>query len=235
MTIKAAIYKALPIIPKTNLAIGQLMYAKKVKRDAKKVERQVAGSKNIYANIGCGDAGLADGWINLDYSLYHNVTFAYDCREKLPFAENTVKSIFCEHFFEHLDYISEVPYFLASCYSCLQPGGVVRIIIPDAEEYLCGYCEDGWDRLKRTRPLDDDLTDRLMGFRYQTKMQLINEVFRQGGEHKYAWDFETMKLAMNVAGFSKVFKMAYMESHDDRLKIDQLIRKPESLYIEAIK
>jgi predicted SAM-dependent methyltransferase len=235
MAIKSIIYKTFPFIPKINLTIGQYMYAKKVKRDAKKIEQKVAGYKDIYANVGCGDAGLANGWINLDYSIYNNVTFAYDCRTSLPFSENTVKGIFCEHFFEHLDYSSEVPHLLASCYSCLQPGGILRIIVPNAEEYLRGYCNDGWDYLKKTRPLDDDLTDGLMGCRYQTKMQLINEVFRQGGEHKYAWDFETMKLSMNAAGFSKVFKMAYMESHDDTLRIDQLVRKPESLYVEAIK
>ena len=235
MSIKQQIYKVFPIIPKTNLAIGQKLYAKRLKQNEGKTRAQLAGKTNIYANIGCGDAGLPGDWVNIDFSLYNNVTHTFDCRKNLPFADNSVKGIFCEHFFEHIDYFTEVPYFLADCYRSLQPGGTLRIIVPDAERYLKGYCADGWDILKATRPLDDNLMDGLMGIQYQTKMQLVNEVFRQGGEHKFAWDFETMKLVMNKAGFSKVFKMEYLKSHDAKLEIDQLVRKPESLYVEAVK
>jgi len=235
MSLKQSIYRKFPIIPKTNLAIGRRLYAKKVKKNAKNIRTELAAKSNLYANIGCGDSGLPGDWINVDYSIYHNVTYAFDCRKEIPFADGTVKGIFCEHFFEHLDYGTEVPYFLLSCFRSLQKGGVLRIVVPDAEKYLRGYCEDGWEQLKKTRPLDDNLNDQLMGLQYQTKMQLINEVFRQGGEHKYAWDFETMKLAMLTAGFSDAFKMEYMKSYDAKLQIDQLVRKPESLYVEAIK
>lgn len=235
MSLKQAIYKAFPIIPKTNLAIGQKLYAKKVRKNAKNVRNALATQNNLYANIGCGDAGLPGDWVNIDFAIYKNVTYTFDCRRELPFADGTVKGIFCEHFFEHIDYVTDVPYFLADCCRSLKKGGVLRIVVPDAEKYLRGYCEEGWDQLKKTRPLDDNLVDGLMAIQYQTKMQLVNEVFRQGGEHKYAWDFETMKLAMLNAGFSDAFKMEYMKSHDAKLQIDQLVRKPESLYAEAIK
>jgi predicted SAM-dependent methyltransferase len=235
MTIKQKVYKLLPFIPRINLSIGQKLHAARVKRNEGKIRAELSSKTNLYANLGCGDAGLAGDWINIDFSQYNNVTYTFDCRKNLPFADNTVKGIFCEHFFEHIDYVDEVPYFLASCYRSLQPGGVLRIIVPDAEKYLVGYCQDGWDYLKKTRPLDDNLMDGLMGKQYRTKMQLINEVFRQGGEHKYAWDFETMKLAMTDAGFSKVYKMDYLKTHDPKLEIDQLVRKPESLYVEAVK
>ena len=235
MSIKQKIYKQFPFIPKMNLAIGRKVYSRRLKWNEAKVRAELANRSNIYANLGCGDAGLPGDWVNIDFSIYHNVTHAFDCRKELPFADNTVKGIFCEHFFEHIDYYDEVPYFLANCYRSLQPGGTLRIIVPNAEEYLIGYCQQGWDYLKKTRPLDDNLKDGLMGMQYETKMQLINEVFRQNGEHKYAWDFETMKLAMEKAGFSKIYKMEYMESHDAKLAIDQLVRKPESLYVEAVK
>jgi len=229
------LYKFFPFVPKTNLAIGRKLYETTVKLNEKKVIKSLSNQKDIYANIGCGACGLDKGWINIDYIKYQNVTYPYDCRKNLPFANSTVKGIFCEHFFEHLDYKNEVPYFLQSCYRSLKKNGVLRVIVPDAEKYLLGYCAEGWDVLKKTRPLDDDLTDGLMGMRYQTKMQLINEVFRQDGEHKYAWDFETMQLALNSAGFTIVEKMDYLKSHDQALAIDMLIRKPESLYVEAVK
>lgn len=235
MKVKAGLYKLFPFIPKINLAIGQKLYRFKVKLNAPNVIKALNSQNDIYGNIGCGGSGLAAGWINIDFGVYQNVTYAFDCKKNLPFADHSARGLYTEHFFEHLDYFTEVPYFLASCYRSLQKGGVLRIVIPDAEKYLRGYCTDGWDALKQTRPLDDGLNDLLMGVKYETKMQLVNEVFRQGGEHKYAWDYETLKLSLLRAGFSVTHKMSYMRSNDPALQIDQLVRKPESLYVEAIK
>jgi len=235
MSAKGKIYKLFPFIPRTNLAIGQKIHSIKTKLNAGKIRKILSNQVGLYANIGCGDLGISENWVNLDNSKYKNVTFVFDCRKDLPFASNTVKGIFCEHFFEHLDYSDEVPYFLKSCYNGLEMGGVLRIIVPDAEKYLIGYCQEGWDYLIKTRPLDKNLNDKLMNIQYQTKMQLVNEVFRQSGQHKYAWDFETLKLALSAVGFSDISKMDYMKSKDPKLEIDQPIRMHESLYVDAIK
>jgi predicted SAM-dependent methyltransferase len=233
--LKKKLYKIFPFVPKINLYIGLKLHKLRVYLKKEAIRKKLKLQKNLYTNIGCGALGLEHDWINLDYGKNDYVTYLYDCRKELPFADGAVKGIFTEHFFEHLDYYLEVPYFLKTCYRILQSDGVLRIIIPDAEKYLLGYCEPGWDSLKLTRPLDDNLEDQLMGIKYKTKMQLINEVFRQGGQHKYAWDFETLKEALTEAGFKKIFRMAYMESNNKKLAIDQLIRKSESLYVEAIK
>lgn len=211
------------------------MYSLFVKLNRQNVIKSLSGRTNIYANIGCGGLGLAHDWVNIDLGKHLNVTYTFDCRNELPFADSSVQGIFTEHFFEHIDYDTEVPYFLQHCYRSLQPNGVLRIIVPDAEKYLIGYVQEGWDYMKKTRPLDDDLNDALMGIKYQTKMQLVNEVFRQGGQHKYAWDFETIKLSLQKAGFTNIQKMEYKQSHDPKVAIDELIRQPESLYVEAIK
>ncbi|GAA4084379.1 hypothetical protein [Mucilaginibacter panaciglaebae] len=235
MSLKTRLYKSFPSIPKTNLAIGQWLYQLNVKRNKANVIEALSNQTDIYGNIGCGGAGIATGWVNIDFGIYENVSYAFDCKKHLPFANNSAKGLYTEHFFEHLDYFTEVPYFLTSCYRSLQKGGILRIVVPDAEKYLRGYCTNGWDALKKTRPLDDNLTDQLMGITYETKMQLVNEVFRQGGDHKYAWDYETLKLSLLKAGFSITHKMSYMQSNDPALQIDQLVREPESLYVEAIK
>jgi len=231
---KKQLYKLFPVIPRVNLVIGQSLYARKLKLNKQSTINNLSALRDIYVNVGCGDLGL-DGWINIDYSNYANVTHTFDCRKSLPLADNSAKAIYTEHFFEHLDYITEVPYFLEHCYRSLQKDGILRIIVPDAERYLTGYVEPGWDYLKALRPLDDDHNDTLMGYHYDTKMQLINEVFRQGTEHKFAWDYETMKFCLNKAGFTKVFKMGYNQTNDAKLAIDQAVREPESLYVEAIK
>jgi len=103
-------------------------------------------------NLGCGLSGKI-GWVNVDIIKFPNVNCIYDCRKSLPFPENSVKSIFCEHFIEHLDYKEEVP-FLTECYRVLRVGGVIRIIVPDAEKYLRVYCEKGWGYLSKIHRLD---------------------------------------------------------------------------------
>jgi len=234
MSLKKFIYAQLPFIPKVNLTIGRKLYPWKVKKNRNSVRESLRNKSSIYANIGSGGAGLPSGWINIDYAECKNVHYIFDCRKELPFATNSVKGLFTEHFFEHLDYSEEVPNFLSEVNRVLQNDGCVRIIVPDAEKYLIGYCSDSWDLLKETRQLNDNFIDG-MGIKYNTKMNLINEVFRQGGEHKYAWDFETLKYVLIEAGFSKVYKKSYIESDDKKLAIDMFERKYESLYVEAIK
>jgi predicted SAM-dependent methyltransferase len=233
--LKKKLYTLFPFIPAANLFAGTKIYELKIRWNAQKTRNIFTGKTNLYVNIGCGSAGLTGDWVNVDYSWYKNVTCAFDCRKDVPFADHSVKGFFTEHFFEHLDYQAEVPEFLRNCWRVLQKDGVLRIIVPDAEKYLRGYCADGWEMLKQTRPLDEDLTDKLMGIQYQTKMQLVNETFRQGGEHKYAWDFETIKLVLTKAGFSDIHKMSYQQSHDPELAIDMEARRYESLYVEAVK
>ena len=234
VSLKKFIYTQLPFIPAINLAIGIKLYPWKVKKNKKSIIKSLSNGSSLYANIGCGGSGLSNNWINIDYTQLENVNYIFDCRKELPFASNSVKGLFSEHFFEHLDFNNEVPLFLKEVYRVLQTGGCVRIIVPDAEKYLFAYCSKDWDQLKQTRPLNEDLSDS-MGIRYNTKMELINEVFRQGGEHKYAWDYETMNHALKKAGFNKISKKNYLESNDKTLAIDMEARRHESLYVEAYK
>ena len=60
-------------------------------------------------------------------------------------------------------------------------------------------------------------------------------VFRQHGEHKFAYDFETLRLALETAGFMSVFKQAFSRSLMSDLCIDAERRASESLYVEAQK
>lgn len=234
MSLKKIIYSQVPFIPKINLAIGRKLYHWMLKNNRKTVIKSLRFESSIYTNIGSGGVGLPYGWINIDYNQCENVHFNFDCRKELPFAANSVKGLFTEHFFEHLDFNDEVPEFLKEVYRVLSTNGCIRIIVPDAEKYLFAYCSKDWDLLKQTRPLNEDLIDG-MGIKYNTKMQLINEVFRQGGQHKYAWDYETLEYVLKKAGFSKVFKKKYSESIDKNLAIDMEARRHESLYVEAIK
>jgi predicted SAM-dependent methyltransferase len=197
--------------------------------------RILVKKRNVLVNIGCGD-NPADGWINLDIVFDSRVTY-WDCRRGLPFEDASVKAIFTEHFLEHLDYKAEAPAFLRECWRCLQVGGVLRVIVPDAGLYLRLYQRD-WDDLARTRPLvstDGQYKDYWLSEIYETKMELINSVFRQNGEHKYAYDVDTLVKLLEKCGFAKVVPQAFGKSSTSELVLDRQDRARESLYVEAIK
>lgn len=70
---------------------------------------------------------------------------------------------------------------------------------------------------------------------YRTKMQVINEVFRQGNQHKYAYDQETLLMVLRDAGFSNVVRQNFGISLDNDMAPDSEARKAESLYVEGVK
>jgi predicted SAM-dependent methyltransferase len=196
--------------------------------------RQFAGRKDLLVNVGAGDSGN-EGWINIDGFPGRGVTCLADARKRLPFQDNSVKGIFSEHFFEHIDYTEEAPHFLRECFRSLQPGGVVRIIVPDLERYLKAYVQDDWSLFAKIRPLDESLRDHAYGWRYNTQMELINFVFRQGQQHKFAYDFATMEFLLRKCGFTNIKRQDYGKSQMRELCIDNATRASESLYVEAMK
>ena len=193
-------------------------------------ERNYRKASQILLNVGCGDSGHT-GWVNIDAFRRKSVNCVYDCRKFLPFPDESVQAIFCEHFFEHLDYTEEVPHFLSECFRVLQPRGVIRIIVPDAEKYLRAYVQPGWSELAHLRALNTESGET----RYHTKMELINEVFRQAYQHKFAYDQETIEFLLKRYGFSKVIHQQFNQSLLPELCLDQLERAPESLYCEGQK
>ncbi len=199
-----------------------------------RVRRKFSRSDNLMVNLGAGPCGKP-GWVNVDVGKAPLVNCQYDCRKSLPFPDNSVKCIFCEHFFEHIDYTEEVPYFLSECHRALKPGGVIRLIVPDVEKYLRAYSEGGWEGLSKIRPLKPDRTDYYGGSQYNTRMELINVVFRQGHEHKFAYDHETLEFVLRRYGFGTVLRQEFGRSLMPELSLDQPTRASESLYVEAKK
>lgn len=189
---------------------------------------------DLRLNLGCGACGKP-GWINTDIDVSPGVNCTWDCRKSLPFPDNSAKCIFTEHFVEHLDYSEEIPFFLSECHRVLQRQGVIRIIVPDAAKYMHAYCSDGWEGLTKVRQLGPGLTDGAFGSRYNTKMELVNVVFRQYFEHKFAWDFETINFVLRRYGFSEVYQQCFGKSVQEGLAIDMPERASESLYVEAVK
>lgn len=196
--------------------------------------RRYRGKTNLLVNIGAGHAGKS-GWVNIDGFAHHGINCRYDARKRLPFSDSSVKGIFTEHFFEHIDYTEEAPLFLDECYRVLINGGVIRIIVPDAEKYLNAYVRRDWQDLASIRALDANMRDNYFKFKYNTRMELINFVFRQDQEHKFAYDFETIEFILKHNKFVEIKKQEFGKSMLQDICIDMAERASESLYVEAIK
>jgi predicted SAM-dependent methyltransferase len=198
------------------------------------VSRRYRRVGNLLVNLGAGAAGKA-GWVNVDAFRFPGVNCLHDVRRGLPFSGASVRGIFCEHFFEHLEYEQEAPALLRECHRVLQPGGVLRLIVPDGGKYLRAYCAEGWEDLARIRPLRPEQTDAYYGHRYLTKMELVNFIFRQVCDHKYAYDAETLMNLLRRCGFARAEQQQFGRSLMPEICLDQEMRASESLYVEAVK
>jgi predicted SAM-dependent methyltransferase len=226
-------YRLLPIPLHTFYPLRSEIYLFLIRLAGIVQHWRVRKQSGLLVNIGAGAKGKP-GWVNIDMVKAPSINCLYDCRKRLPFPDGSVRGIFCEHFLEHLDYSEEAPHFLHECLRVLQPGGVLRIIVPDAEKYLHAYTAPGWEELAALRPLEEGNTDHYYKCRYRTKMELINLVFRQGHHHKYAYDFETLDFLLHRYGFAYVIRQEFGQTLLPGLGIDSIERATESLYIEAV-
>lgn len=185
--------------------------------------------RRVNLNLGSGGRGRT-GWVNIDVMRHHDdTTFAHDIRKRLPLANGQVARIFAEHVIEHIPFRDgTVKRVMEEFYRVLEPGGMVRVIVPDTERWIEAYATgdvDKWAALGMEE-LPDDMP---------TRMAMINHVFHQDGEHRFAYDFETLEYVMEEGGFEEVEKMEYGRSEDPELCLDREIHAPYSMYVESRK
>lgn len=185
-------------------------------------------SHGLRVNVACGPHVLP-GFVSLDLFPCGPEVVGWDCRRRLPLAAGSADGIRAEHFIEHLEPREELPAFLTDCLRVLRPGGVLRVIVPDAERFVQAYCRgdaSGFRELAVPDPFPDDLP---------TRMDIVNHVFHQWHEHRWGYDFETLAHRLRRAGFAQVHRMTYSSSHDAALAQDLEVHAPYSLYVDAVK
>ncbi len=174
-----------------------------------------------FLNVGCGNTGLVNqSWFNIDGFAARGVDLVWTFRGKLPFPPNRFRGIYSEHFLEHLTPES-ARQFLGECRRILRPDGVLRLSVPDGEIYVRNYFENrAWMLARR-------------GGALRTPMEVLNVLFRQEFEHQYCYDYETLHLWLEEAGFAHIIRADYGVGRISEMLIDQNERRFESLYVEA--
>jgi predicted SAM-dependent methyltransferase len=180
-------------------------------------------ARDLYLNIGCGPNAMS-GWINLDMARADGIDIVWNLSKGLPFASESCAVIFGEHVIEHMPR-EDAANLLCECHRVLQPGGVLRLSTPDGARYLRSYTGDG-----------EFLRHPAFSLPMETRMDRINQVMREFGQHLWIYDAESLTRLLHQAGFSAAVERQFRESQHPRLKdVDSEGRAFESLYVEAVK
>jgi predicted SAM-dependent methyltransferase len=172
-------------------------------------------------NLGCGGVYL-NGWVNIDIDS-EKADLKHDLKTPLPYEDNTVDFIYCEHFLEHLP-VSDGLALLCECRRVLKPGGVVRVAVPNLNYLLFRYFFF-WKRQSWYKKY---------GYEWiGTNAEMVNICFREWG-HQYLYNAKELKRRLVEAGFGKVSRQRLRKSRYPELKNIET-RKESRLIIEAVK
>lgn len=171
-------------------------------------------------HLGCGH-NLKQGWVNIDLGSGADLTL--DLREALPFAEYSCAVVYAEHVLEHFDYPEGARFLVQECYRVMERGGVFSLGVPDASWPLLEYAG-----VQRQNYFEK--AGLLWHPQWcQTEMEHLNYHFRQGGEHLFAYDFDTLKKLLDWAGFVQIRRRSFDE------QLDSQERELGTLYVDACK
>lgn len=133
-----------------------------------------------YLNVGCGKRAHPR-WFNLDLRPAQPWISEHDvAAEPLPYPDGRFTLVYHSHLLEHLP-CNRVGFFLTECWRVLEPGGVVRVVVPDLEQICALYLQtidDAWlgdaEAQQRRRWLVLELVDQLA--RTQTGGAMIDHL-----------------------------------------------------------
>jgi len=183
----------------------------------RRARRIAAGAEPLRLHLGSGGEPKA-GWVNVDF-VGDPVELAWNLAHGIPFADASVEAIFHEHLLEHIS-LTDGARFMDEAFRVLQPGGILRIGVPDAGELVTSYGGDGTylEGLHPGRP---------------TKMLALQELF-YWHRHMTMYDTETLALLFRAAGFPEPQQRKFGDTAFD-VAPDTPRRETETLYMEASK
>jgi len=185
--------------------------------------RNYAGRTGLRLHLGCGGVHKP-GWVNIDtYSIPPCAPdLTLDLRRPLPFADDSCAEIYSEHVFEHIPFPGSALHLLGESRRLLPPGGLLSIGVPDPRPVLQAWLDGTHD------PYFDYFDHHPSVQRHlDTRMEAVNWLFRQGGEHQFIYDCHSLKKMLLLAGFTDISRREFDPS------IDSEARRHGTLYVTA--
>jgi hypothetical protein len=196
---------------------------------APRTRRRLRGVRAISLNVGAGRLALP-GFVNLDRFPAAPGVLYWDFRKPLPLSDGSVRHVHCEHFIEYLER-DEALALVVEFQRVLEPGGTLRLICPDAERYFRAYCDGDAAFFASLASLGGAEVP------FELPIDIVNQMFRMGGSHRWAWDFASLSSAMTRAGLIDVRRSGFaaageggeIDGRDDWRRIESIqvvARKP---------
>jgi predicted SAM-dependent methyltransferase len=164
--------------------------------------------------LGTG-GNVRDGWLNTDIHDFRRTgeVVYMDAREAFPLPGVSFDLVYSEHMLEHLSY-GDGQRCLRECLRVLRPGGRIRVATPSLERLIRLYDPELSDVQRRyLRWSIDEFVPHadapLPGF-------VLNNFLRDWG-HEFVYDTQTLRQALEAAGFVDVEEHRVGESDDPRL------------------
>ena len=158
-----------------------------------------------------------EGWVNVDL-LGDPVDLPWDVTHRLPVPDGSVDAIFHEHLLEHLPLPTGMA-FLRECNRVLKADDVMRVGVPDTGALIDSYMRDPDGLLAELRP------DR------PTPLLALQEFF-YWYRHRCMYDFETLALVCQSAGFTHMTERVFGDSQISPCP-DTPARRLVTLYFEG--
>lgn len=188
----------------------------------RRTARRLYAQSEVMLHFGCGSR-ILPGWVNLDAYHCEGISLELDLQGDLPFGNGSVRWLFTEHVLEHIDR-SVIGKVFSEFHRVLAIGGVARILVPDLKFYCTKYLDGDVETI--TTPLPD----------MHTTADAVNSVFNDHF-HRFIYDFDTMKIELEKAGFSDIVCSKYGESRHREVMMDSNTksRRIGTLCVEATR
>lgn len=181
-----------------------------------------------YVQYGCGWSAPKE-WRNFDASptlrferlpligrLYtknksrfpENVEYG-DIVKGLPVPAKSCKGVYCSHILEHLS-LNDFRVALRNTHKILRDDGIFRLVLPDLEysarRYIHNPANEAALEFMRETSLGHE--SRAIGFKGLISVWLGNS------QHIWMWDYRSIRLELENAGFGDVRKASFGDSSD---------------------
>lgn len=164
-----------------------------------------------------GSGGARNGWHTVD--RVKTADTYWDLRFGIPLKDRSCTLVYSSHVLEHFS-PKNAQKLLREMYRCLEPGGKVRVCVPDIK-----WAVDRYNMGDNAR----DFQTHAPAYISDQPADLLNYYFFMDGQHKFMFDCQSLIYHMENAGFKAV------SSVDFDKDIDIPSRAYCSIYIEGVK
>jgi predicted SAM-dependent methyltransferase len=149
---------------------------------------------------------------------------------KINYAQNSIKFIYSSHFLEHI-YHNEAINVLERCYKFLVPGGLLRLALPDLDQFIKQYIEDNKNNSYQAAI---NLEMSLLSHPLKKPDLLTKLIFTRDHVHKWHPTVGMVTHILSEIGFSNIKQRNFQEgAFVSLLSVEQ--RNDFTFYIEASK